>query len=84
MSIESELGRVYHATVDGQDCTVYLSLRCEGKGNDRRDHCYRYGPPSHAIVDKGAEVVLGEPVHTVKGWGLLDEDKRYTVGNADT
>jgi hypothetical protein len=57
-----------HATVDGIDTVVYLSLTTDEK-NDRRDHCWRCAPPSHAIIDKGVKVEIGRPVN-----GLNVED----------
>lgn len=56
----SDIGRVRYATVDGVECTVYLSLITDEKGLERRDHCYRYGPPSHALVPKEATLELGD------------------------
>ena len=59
-------GQLHHATVDGVDAIVYLSLRCDGKDAGRRDHCYRYGPPSNEIIPKDADVVILAPVERNK------------------
>jgi hypothetical protein len=58
MSDQMKPGHLHTATVDGKEAIVYLSLRCEGKDAGRRDHCYRYGPPSHDIIPKDAEVII--------------------------
>ena len=75
----NDIGRERYATVNGQECTVYLSLMTDEKGLERRDHCYRYGRPSHEVIPKDAEVVFGDFVEDLKG-GHLPEEKRYTHG----
>ena len=66
MSDQMKPGQLHTATVDGTAAVVYLSLQCEGKDAGRRDHCYRYGPPSHDIIPKDAEVVILAPVERTK------------------
>ena len=34
-----------------EECIVYLSLRVEGTNAARKDHCWRYGAPSHEVVE---------------------------------
>jgi len=43
-------GELFLGSVDGQEHVVYLSLMTDEKGIERRDHCFRYAPPSNAIV----------------------------------
>lgn len=57
-------GKLLHAIVDGTDAVVYLTLRCEGKGADRKDHWWRYCPPSNELVPYGCKVEPGEYVET--------------------
>lgn len=44
------------ATVDGTRALVYLSLRVEGTNAERRNHCFRYAPPSHEVVTGKIEI----------------------------
>ena len=57
-------GKLFMATVGGQDCAVYTSLETEEKG-DNRKHCYRYAPPSNEIIGRNTEVVLLHPIETI-------------------
>lgn len=61
-ALMTQPGKLYYAQVDGQDAVVYLSLITEEKGNERRNHCYRYCPPSNAIIPSSCELKLGEAV----------------------
>lgn len=57
------IGRLVMATVDGQDACIYTSLETEEKG-DNRKFCYRYAPPSNAIVPRDAAVVITHQVES--------------------
>jgi hypothetical protein len=59
-------GEMYHATVDGKECEVYLTLICEGKGIERKDHWYRYAPPSNELVSATCKIDIGEVVERHK------------------
>jgi hypothetical protein len=55
-------GSIMRATVtlpDGTqtECMVYLSLRVDGTNVARRDHCWRYAPPSNEVVDGTVEPI---------------------------
>jgi hypothetical protein len=50
-------GQLLDALVDGSDAVVYLSLRVEGTNAVRKDHCYRYAPPSHEVVTGTIEIL---------------------------
>jgi hypothetical protein len=48
-------GRLLNATIRDPkggttEAIVYLSLRVPGDNGPRRDHCWRYAPPSHEVV----------------------------------
>ena len=82
---EHKPGTLYHAIVDGQDCCVYLSLTCEGKGSERKDHCLRYAPPSNlTVVDKDGNPVClrsdGTPNYSGMTIGAKVETKRTRHG----
>jgi hypothetical protein len=49
-------GRIMDATVDGEPALVYLSLRVEGTNAERRNHCFRYAPPSNEVVTGQTEI----------------------------
>ena len=55
-------GRIMEATVDGEPALVYLSLRVEGTNAERRNHCFRYAPPSHEVVT-GNITITNEDYH---------------------
>jgi len=48
--MELKPGELFIGEVDGKEALMYLSLITEEKGLERKDHCYRYAPPSHEIV----------------------------------
>lgn len=50
-------GQLLDALVDGSDAIVYLSLRVEGTNLSRKDHCYRYAPPSNEVVTGTVEIL---------------------------
>ena len=52
-------GKILSATVDGQPASVYLSLRVEGTNAERRNHCFRYAPPSNEVVT-GEIIILDQ------------------------
>lgn len=58
-------GRIMEATVDGVPALVYLSLRVEGTNAERRNHCFRYAPPSHEVVT-GQITITNEDHHRTK------------------
>ena len=60
-------GELFDADIDGNRRVIYLSLICEGKGVERADHCFRYGPPSHEVVRDAN----GKPI-TFNAKGRLD------------
>jgi len=49
-------GKILSAIVDGQPAKVYLSLRVEGTNAERRNHCFRYAPPSNEVVT--SEIII--------------------------
>lgn len=50
-------GQLLDALVDGSDAVVYLSLRVDGTNAARKDHCYRYAPPSNEVVLGNVEIL---------------------------
>ena len=58
------IGKLFMATVDGVDAVILKSLETEEKG-DNRQSCFRYGPPSHAIIQRNAEIVILHEIHTI-------------------
>lgn len=50
-------GILLDALVDGSDAIVYLSLRVDGTNAARKDHCYRYAPPSNMAVTGTVEIL---------------------------
>jgi hypothetical protein len=50
-------GQLLDALVDGSDAVVYLSLRVDGTNAARKDHCYRYAPPSNEVVTGNVEIL---------------------------
>lgn len=53
-------GKILSATVDGQPVSVYLSLRVEGTNAERRNHCFRYAPPSNEVVTGEITILDGD------------------------
>jgi hypothetical protein len=56
-------GRLMHATVNGAEAVVYLTLMLPDKGPQRRDHWYRFFP-GHELVPFDADVVMLSEVNT--------------------
>ena len=50
-------GELLDAIVDGSKVIVYLSLRVDGTNAARKDHCYRYAPPSNEVVEGTVEIL---------------------------
>jgi hypothetical protein len=50
--IPGQLLRAIVTDADGKttEAIVYLSLRVDGTNAARKDHCWRYAPPSHEVV----------------------------------
>ena len=63
-------GRLMHATVNGVDAVVYLTLMLPDKGPQRRDHWYRHYP-GHELVPFDATVEVLEEVNKQVPKGLL-------------
>ena len=49
-------GRIMEATVDGVPALVYLWLMVDGTNAERRNHWFRYAPPSHEVVTGKIEI----------------------------
>ena len=56
-------GELLDAIVDGSEAIVYLSLRVDGTNAARKDHCYRYAPPSNEVVEGTVEILGIHEVH---------------------
>jgi hypothetical protein len=57
---------VRDANGDTFDAVVYLSLIVPGENGQRRDHCWRYAPPSNEVVHgyvTPGDYVFTTPIH---------------------
>ena len=48
---------VVHPEGTSTEAVVCLSLRVDGTNAARKDHCWRYAPPSHEVVDGTVEPI---------------------------